>query len=80
MAGDYDTASDKGVSKKLLKKIIKERGLERKIADIHADLEDDERSEFEMLTEKLGDYANTPLGGAALAKAKGADALASVGA
>jgi hypothetical protein len=33
-----------------------------------------------MLTEKLGDYANTPLGGAALAKAKGADTLASVGA
>jgi hypothetical protein len=32
MAGDYDTASDKGVSKKLLKKIIKERGLERQFS------------------------------------------------
>jgi len=28
MAGDYDTAADQGVSKKLLKKIIKERALE----------------------------------------------------
>ena len=80
MAGDYETAADQGISKKILKKIIKERELERKIAGIHADLEDDERSEFEMLTEKLGEFANTPLGGAALAKAKGADVLASVGA
>ena len=28
MLGDYDTAADQGVSKKLLKKIIKERALE----------------------------------------------------
>ncbi len=27
MAGDYDTASDQGINKKLLKKIIKERDL-----------------------------------------------------
>ncbi len=71
MAGDYDTAADKGVSKKLLKVIIAERKDERTIAARRANLEQDEVSEFDMLCEKLGDYANTPLGGAALAKAKG---------
>ncbi len=68
MAGDYDTAADKGVSKKLLKVIIAERKDERTIAARRANLEQDEVSEFDMLCEKLGDYANTPLGGAALAK------------
>jgi hypothetical protein len=43
-------------------------------------LEPDQRSELAMLTEKLGDFANTPLGGAALAKATGDQTLASVGA
>jgi len=64
MAGDYDTAADKGVSKKLLKVIIAERKDERTIAARRANLEQDEVSEFDMLCEKLGDYANTPLGGA----------------
>jgi hypothetical protein len=73
-------ASDKGISTKLLKVIIKERELERKITGLHMDLENDELSELEMLTEKLGDFANTPLGGAAMDKARGADVLKSVGA
>jgi hypothetical protein len=80
IAGHLDQASDKGISKKLLKLIIKKRELERKIGGLHADLENDEISELEMLAEKLGDFANTPLGGAAMDKAKGADTLASVGA
>jgi hypothetical protein len=75
-----DTAADRGISKKLLKLIIKERELERKIDTLHDVLEPDEQSELAMLTEKLGDFANTPLGGAAIAKASGADTLASVGA
>jgi predicted KAP-like P-loop ATPase len=75
-----DTASNRGISKKLLRTIIKERAFERKINDLHDILEPDEQSELEMLTEKLGDFANRPLGGAAIAKATGADTLASVGA
>jgi predicted KAP-like P-loop ATPase len=74
-----DTASNRGISKKLLRTIIKERAFERKINDLHDILEPDEQSELEMLTEKLGDFANTPLGGAAIAKASGAETLASVG-
>jgi len=75
MAGDYDSAQDKGISKKLLKKIIKERGYERKIAAITEDLEDDERSELDMLHEKLGAFANTPLGAAAVATQKSLHAV-----
>jgi hypothetical protein len=67
MSGDYDTAQEKGISKKLLRKIIKERDLERKISAITDDLEPDELSEHQMLMEKLGEFANTPLGKAALA-------------
>jgi hypothetical protein len=67
MAGDYDTAQEKGITKKLLKKIIKERDLDRKIQAITDDLEPDELSEHQMLMEKLGEFANTPLGKAALA-------------
>jgi hypothetical protein len=80
MDADYDTATDRGIRKKLLKRIIKKRELERKIVSQAADLEPDERSEMEMLLEKLGDFANTPLGGAAVAAAGGAETLASVGA
>jgi hypothetical protein len=69
MANDYDTAGNRGISKKLLKKIVKERELERKIAALTEDLEPDEISEHQMLIEKLGEFANTPLGAAALAKA-----------
>src|SRR5262245_7707638 len=52
MAHEYDMASDKGISKKLLKKIVKERELERRIAGLTDDLEPDEISEHQMLLEK----------------------------
>ena len=68
MAADYERASDQGISKKLLKLIVKERDLERKIEDLTVDLENDERSELEMLMEKLGDFATLPLGIAAIEK------------
>lgn len=80
MANDYDTAGNRGISKKLLKKIIKERELERRIESLTDDLEPDERSELEMLVEKLGEFANTPLGKAAMTNAAGKAALAQIGA
>lgn len=67
----YDHASDQGISRKLLKKKITERGYQRKIDAICDDLEQDERSEYEMLSEKLGEFADTPLGAAAMARADG---------
>ena len=76
----YSDAGNLGISKKLLAKIIKERQLERKIDALTADLEPDERSELEMLIEKLGEFGSTPLGQAALAKVDGAATLAQAGA
>ena len=70
-ADEFDSASNRGISKKLLKTKIKERELERKIDGLTEDLEDDERSEYQMLSEKLGEFADTPLGQAAMAKADG---------
>jgi hypothetical protein len=80
VAGEYDNASDRGISKKLLKKKVKERGLQRKIDGLIADLEDDERSEYQMLSEKLGDFGELPLGKAALARADGKGTQARMGA
>ena len=80
MADEYDSASNRGISKKLLKTKIKERDLERKIDDLTADLEDDERNEYQMLSEKLGEFGDTPLGAAALARADGKGTQAHAGA
>jgi hypothetical protein len=63
-----------------LKAKIKERDLLRKVDGLTSDLEDDERSEYQMLIEKLGEFADTPLGAAALARADGKDTLARMGA
>lgn len=70
IANDYEQAADHGISKKLLKKVIKERELERRIAGLTDDLEPDEINEHQMLLEKLGEFANTPLGSAALQRAE----------
>jgi hypothetical protein len=70
MAGDYEDAANKGVPKKLLKKIIRERELARKIDALVLDLEPDEASELDMLKDKLGDFVATPLGSAALQRAE----------
>jgi Skp family chaperone for outer membrane proteins len=72
MADEYESAAKRGISKKLLKKIVKEREYDRKIEALTADLEEDERSELDMLMEKLGDFANSPLGKAAVAAMAGA--------
>lgn len=72
MADEYESAEKRGISKKLLKKIVKERELERKMIAVTADLEEDDKSTYEMLVEKLGDFANTPLGKAAIAATAGA--------
>jgi hypothetical protein len=78
-ADEYESASNRGISRKLLKKKIKERDLHRKIEGNVADLEEDERSEYQMLTEKLGDFGDTPLGAAALSRADGKGTQASMG-
>jgi hypothetical protein len=80
MREDFAAAKADGIKPKLLRKICKERDLERTIAGLHDDLEDDEKNEIGMLIEKLGEFANTPLGKAAVAKANGGEAAAQAGA
>jgi hypothetical protein len=71
MADHYASAQNLGIAKKLLRKIVKERKLERDIAALKDDLENDELSELSMLQEKLGEFANTPLGKATISRAAG---------
>jgi hypothetical protein len=84
MSDHFDRAIEKGISKKLLKLIVKERELERRIKGLTHNLEADEKNEHQMLMEKLGEFANTPLGKAALAGAApvadGRDTAAQAGA
>jgi len=75
VANAYDSASDRGISKKLLKTKLKERDLKSKVRDLTKDLEEDERSEYQMLSEKLGEFADTPVGQAAMAAAKPGDSI-----
>jgi len=46
--------------------LLKKRDLERKLAAVRDDLEAGEQNTYDMRVEKLGDFKNTPLGGAAL--------------
>ena len=71
MADHYASAQNLGIQKKLLRKIIKGRKLERDFVALKDDLEADEVSELAMLQEKLGEFANTPLGRAAVSKVAG---------
>ncbi|WP_441267958.1 hypothetical protein AB7G19_16470 [Bradyrhizobium sp. 215_C5_N1_1] len=70
-ADQFDHAADRGIRKKLLKAKIKERGLRRKADAVTDDFEDDDRDEYQMLSEKLGDFGDLPLGQAALSRAEG---------
>ena len=76
MADHYASAQNLGIQKKLLRKIIKGRKLERDFVALKDDLEADEVSELAMLQEKLGEFANTPLGRAAVGAAGGQQQVA----
>jgi uncharacterized protein YydD (DUF2326 family) len=71
----YDAANDKGITRRVLKAKVKEHMTQEKLLAIRDGLEDDDRNEFDTLTEALGDFGGTPLGVAALDKAKRSDQL-----
>lgn len=58
-----------GIPKKEFKAVIKTRELEEKLERIREDLEGVEQETFDQIRHALGDLADLPLGGAALAKA-----------
>jgi hypothetical protein len=66
---DFAMFKAQGIRPKLLRKLCKERELERDIEALRDDLEPDEQSEINMLVDKLGDFANLPLGQAAISRA-----------
>lgn len=62
----YEEGIGFGIPKAVLKAKIKERALLRQIDGIPDDFEDDERETYEQLSQALGEYADTPLGKAAM--------------
>lgn len=60
-------AQEKGLPKKPLKAIVKQRALEKKVAACRDDLDDiDHLSAFDIMKAALGDLADLPLGQAAM--------------
>jgi len=62
-------AKDAGIPKREFKLVIRTRQLENKLEAIGTELEPDERESYDAIRTALGDYADLPLGQAALAKA-----------
>lgn len=64
----YKEAEDAGLPKKALKAVVNARALERKAKAEREDLADiDMQSKYDAIRHQLGDYADTPLGAAAVA-------------
>lgn len=63
-----DDAKSQGLPKNVVKAVAKARELERKIEALVEDLEDDAHQIFKDIREALGDYADLPLGQAAVSR------------
>jgi len=63
----FQDAADVGFNKKGLRAKVKQRALIRKAKAIESGLDEAAQAALEHYTEKLGDFAGTPLGGAAIA-------------
>src|SRR5580765_788351 len=70
----YHDAFEAGLAPKPLKALIKVRELSRKQHAVRKKLDLDQLAEFEQLVEALGEFAETPLGAAAMAAAGSAEA------
>lgn len=63
-----DDGKAQGLPKNVVKAVAKARELERKAKNLLDDLEDDQQQIFKDIREALGDYADLPLGAAAVAR------------
>lgn len=68
-----DDAKGQGLPKNVVKAVVKARDLERKIEALQEELEDDAAQIFKDIRDALGDYADLPLGAAAVAREDEAD-------
>lgn len=70
----YDEAKSAGLTKKSVKAIINARKKERQVEKARAALDIADQSTFDNIRVRLGDYADTALGRAAVNAAEGASA------
>lgn len=70
MSDVYDRASDAGIPKRMLKARMKASELEQKAKAVRDNLEEEERDDYDMIRDALGDFADSPLGAASLQKAE----------
>lgn len=63
----YDAAKESGIPRKELKAVVRTRELERKVEAERQKLEPEEQDTYDMIRHALGDFADSPLGAAALA-------------
>lgn len=75
IAQTYDRAKDAGIPKRELKAVMKARDLERRLADLRDNLDEDSAETFDQIRHALGDLADLPLGDAALKRAQAVDSL-----
>ena len=66
-----DDAKSQGIAKKVVKNVVKARELEARAKDLRDDLEDDDRELFVDIRKALGDFADLPLGAAAVDREDG---------
>ena len=70
MSDVYDRAADAGIPKRALKAVVKAKALEAKAEAARLDLDDEDTIEsFDQIRVALGDFADTPLGNAAVTPA-----------
>jgi uncharacterized protein (UPF0335 family) len=71
-------AKEAGVNMKALREVVADDRTRRRRERRIAELEADDLQDYEAMCEALGDYGSTPLGAAALKRAKGEEALDSL--
>ena len=70
IAAVFEHAKDSGVPTRAFRVLVRNRRLDRKIANNTSRLEDDDAAEYDKLINDLGDFVDLPLGQAALRRAK----------
>lgn len=73
-----DEAKGLGLAKGTVKAIVKARSLEAKAKEAIADLEDDEKEYAVSIRKALGDFADLPLGAAAVEREEGDETTSAV--
>lgn len=70
IAAVFEQAKDSGIPVRAFKTLVKNRRLDRRIANNTSRLEADDAESYERLVTDLGDFVDLPLGQAALRRAK----------